>query len=141
MNRQNNGYSIFRNVLISSLALVLTSLLASCSAESTADPVTTVTHIPSTTVEESPKTTATTTPLSTINPNQSLAPIDGTQGEGNTPKRTKVDWSQLPEGLEAQIDADTAAANCKSIDFLLNEYSSNAQLTKYLTEAITLANC
>lgn len=79
--------------------------------------------------------------LATINPEQSLAPIDGTQGEGNSPRRAKVDWSQLPEGLQAVIDADTAAANCKSLDARFSDFPSNSQLAKYLTEAVALAGC
>lgn len=125
------------------LALLVPLMLAGC-AETQIAPTETISVSSSSPKQITSGSTRKSTPtpsLPTINPEQSLAPIDGTQGEGNSPSRSKVDWSQLPEGLQTVIDADTAAANCKALDARFSDFPSNTQLTKYLTEALTLAGC
>ena len=88
------------------------------------------------------KRTSSPTPTSTpVDPQQSLAPIDGSEGQGSQASRTKVDWASLPAGLQGEIDVETAAANCKSLLSRLGDYPASSPVGKYLTEALALAQC
>ena len=123
--------------------LAVSLLLTGCAAEETDIVKPQKTSSEKASVIPSPKTvpptpTATTV---TIDPEQSLAPIEGSDGEGTKVSRTKVDWTKYSEGLQGQIDQDTTLGNCKGLDSYYAGLSSTSDLYKYLNEALVLAGC
>jgi hypothetical protein len=110
------------------------------SASSTASPTATQTAIPD------PGETAAGDP----NANSGATPSDG---QGDALARTEVLWGDYPSGTQADIDALTAAGDCKSLDSqygsaVTNEgtvrtssgHDAEAILT-YIDEARVLAAC
>lgn len=124
-------------------SLVGCFLLTGCSANTNnADPA--KKSSPVSTAVATPKAMRTSTPTPTsipVDPQQSLAPIDGSEGQGSEASRTKVDWAALPSGLQGEIDVETASANCKSLLSRLSDYPPDTNVGKYLTEALALAHC
>lgn len=123
--------------------LAVSLLLTGCAAEETDSVKPQKTSSEKASATPSSKTVSP-TPIATtvtIDPEQSLAPIEGTDGEGTKVSRTKVDWAKYSEGLQAQIDQDTTLGNCKGLDGYYAGLSSSSDLYKYLNEALVLAGC
>jgi hypothetical protein len=87
-----------------------------------------------------------------VDPNVGSGASPG-DGAGDTLQRTTVPWGDYAAGTQADIDALTAAADCKSLDSqrgsaIANEESVRASsghgseaLLKYIDEARALAGC
>jgi len=105
-------------------------------------------------VKPTAKPTASKQPLD--NPSSDPAAGSGAQnsdGQGDPLARTKVSWADYPAGTQADIDAQTAAADCKSLDSqyggaIANEEAVRAAsghgaeaLLAYIDEARALAAC
>ena len=130
-----------KSLLVTSIVSCL--LLTGCATNSN-DAVSSNEPKPFSTSSTTPnaKRTSSPTPTSTpVDPEQSLAPIDGSEGQGSQALRTKVDWASLPAGLQGEIDVETAAANCKSLLSRFGDYPASSPVGKYLTEALALAQC
>ena len=120
----------------------------------TASPTGTASASAPATSKATAKPTASKQPLD--NPSSDPAAGSGAQnsdGQGDPLARTKVLWADYPAGTQADIDAQTAAADCKSLDSqyggaIATEESVRASsghgaeaLLAYIDEARALAAC
>jgi TolA-binding protein len=62
-------------------------------------------------------------------------------GEGSEIIRTRVDWNDLEINLKQQIDKETAAQDCKSLESRIISADKASDLYSYLIEATQLADC
>jgi hypothetical protein len=147
--------------VLSAITVTATLLLGGCApADSSSNtgsstPSATASHSSAKpTAPSSAKPTASNQPLE--NPSSDPAAGSGAQnsdGKGDPLARTTVSWADYQAGTQADIDAQTAAGDCKSLDSqyggaIANEESVRASsghgaeaLLAYIDEARALAAC
>ncbi len=132
-------------VIVAASALLLTGCAAQANVSASESPMS-MSPTPVESVVPSPSDTATGDP----NADTGATPSDG---EGDPLARTEVIWIDYPAGTQADIDAQTAAGDCKSLGSQLggakaNEASvmaasghSAEAILAYIDEALELASC